>query len=55
MIHYVTYRGAVVGLGGAVFGNIFIPTYVISMGAVVRQPKNELQVGCIFIFLKVDI
>ena len=49
MIHYGTYRGAVVGLRGAVVGvrgaavgNIGIPTYVISRGAVVRQPKYEL-------------
>ena len=35
---YVTYRGAVVGLRGAVVGNNVIPTYVISRGAVVRQP-----------------
>ena len=54
MIHYGTYRGAVVGLRGAVVGvrgaavgvrgaavgNIGIPTYVISRGAVVRQPKR---------------
>ena len=40
MIHYVTYRGAVVGLRGAVVGNIVIPTYVISRGAVVRQPER---------------
>ena len=46
MIHYGTYRGAVVGLRGAVVGvrgaavgNIGIPTYVISRGAVVRQPN----------------
>ena len=53
-IHYGTYRGAVVGLRGAVVGlrgaavgargaavgNIGIPTYVISRGAVVRQPNN---------------
>ena len=53
MIHYGTYRGAVVGLRGAVVGvrgaavgvrgaavgNIGIPTYVISRGAVVRQPS----------------
>ena len=38
MIHYGTYRGAVVGLRGAAVGNIGIPTYVISRGAVVRQP-----------------
>ena len=52
MIHYGTYRGAVVGLRGAVVGlrgaavgvrsaavgNIGIPTYFISRGAVVRQP-----------------
>ena len=52
MIDYGTYRGAVVGLRGAVVGvrgaavwvrgaavgNIGIPTYVISRGAVVRQP-----------------
>ena len=50
--YYGTYRGAVVGLRGAVVGlrgaavgvrgaavgNIGIPTYVISRGAVVRQP-----------------
>ena len=43
MIHYGTYRGAVVGLRGAAVGvrgaavgNIGIPTYVISRGAVVR-------------------
>ena len=36
---YVTYRGAVVGLRGAVVArNKVIPTYVISRGAVVRQP-----------------
>ena len=54
MIHYGTYRGAVVGLRGAVVGvrgaavgvrgaavgNIGIPTYVISRGAVVRQPST---------------
>ena len=54
MIHYGTYRGAVVGLRGAVVGvrgaavgvrgaavgNIGIPTYVISRGAVVRQPSG---------------
>ena len=34
----MTYRGAVVGLRGAVVGNNVIPTYVISRGAVVRQP-----------------
>ena len=53
MIDYGTYRGAVVGLRGAVVGvrgaavgvrgaavgNIGIPTYVISRGAVVRQPN----------------
>ena len=44
-LHYGTYRGAVVGIRGAVVGvrgaavgNIGIPTYVISRGAVVRQP-----------------
>ena len=56
MIHYGTYRGAVVGLRGAVVGvrgaavgvrgaavgNIGIPTYVISRGAVVRQPFGLL-------------
>ena len=54
MIHYGTYRGAVVGLRGADFGvrgaavrgaavgNISIPTYVISRGAVVRQPSRAL-------------
>ena len=31
-------RGAVVGARGAAVGNIGIPTYVISRGAVVRQP-----------------
>ena len=55
MIHYGTYRGAVVGLRGAVVGvrgaavgvrgaavgNIGIPTYVISRGAVVRQPFSS--------------
>ena len=55
MIHYGTYRGAVVGLRGAVVGvrgaavgvrgaavgNIGIPTYVISRGAVVRQPQKH--------------
>ena len=58
MIHYGTYRGAVVGLRGAVVGvrgaavgvrgaavgNIGIPTYVISRGAVVRQPFNLYSV-----------
>ena len=34
-------RGAAVGVRGAAVGNIGIPTYVISRGAVVRQPKNE--------------
>ena len=38
MIHYGTYRGAVVGVRGAAVGNIGIPTYAISRGAVVRQP-----------------
>ena len=64
MIHYGTYRGAVVGLRGAVVGvrgaavgvrgaavgNIGIPTYVISRGAVVRQPffyiANLMQIIC---------
>ena len=59
MIHYGIYRGAVVGLRGAVVGlrgaavgvrgaavgNIGIPTYVISRGAVVRQP-NLPQISC---------
>ena len=58
MIHYGTYRGAVVGLRGAVVrvrgaavgvrgaavGNIGIPTYVISRGAVVRQPVLKVDV-----------
>ena len=57
MIHYGTYRGAVVGLRGAVVGvrgaavgvrgaavgNIGIPTYVISRGAVVRQPNSQSE------------
>ncbi len=55
MIHYGTY--AVVGLRGADFGvrgaavrgaavgNIGIPTYVISRGAVVRQPKFQGVIG----------
>ena len=66
MIHYGTYRGAVVGLRGAVVGlwgaavgvrgaavgNIGIPTYVISRGAVVRQPLRLLRpAGCIHIQL----
>ena len=63
MIHYHTYRGAVVGLRGAVVGvrgaavgvrgaavgNIGIPTYVISRGAVVRQPNNitnNININC---------
>ena len=33
-------RGAAVGVRGAAVGNIGIPTYVISRGAVVRQPKG---------------
>ena len=59
MIHYGTYRGAVVGLRGAVVGvrgaavgvrgaavgNIGIPTYVISRGAVVRQPLQVTKMG----------
>ena len=62
MIHYGTYRGAVVGLRGAVVGvrgaavgvrgaavgNIGIPTYVISRGAVVRQPFNFVIATWIF-------
>ena len=44
MIHYGTYRGAAVGLRGAAVGNIGIPTYVISRGAVVRQPSAPGQV-----------
>ena len=58
MIHYGTYRGAVVGLRGAVVGvrgaavgvrgaavgNIGIPTYVISRGAVVRQPNVPVKI-----------
>ena len=58
MIHYGTYRGAVVGVRGAVVGvrgaavgfrgaavgNIGIPTYVISRGAVVRQPVFRIIV-----------
>ena len=63
MIHYGIYRGAVVGLRGAVVGvrgaavgvrgaavgNIGIPTYVISRGAVVRQPKKVagLELGTV--------
>ena len=61
MIHYGTYRGAVVGVRGAVVGvrgaavgvrgaavgNIGIPTYVISRGAVVRQPDNNVNRTCI--------
>ena len=49
MIHYGTYRGAVVGVRGAAVGvrgaavgNIGIPTYVISRGAVVRQPIKSI-------------
>ena len=55
-LHYGTYRGAVVGVRGAVVGvrgaavgvrgaavgNIGIHTYVISRGAVVRQPIHLL-------------
>ena len=44
-----TARGAVVGLRGAsvgvrcaAVGNISIPTYVISRGAVVRQPTRNV-------------
>ena len=33
-------RGAAVGVRGAAVGNIGIPTYVISRGAVVRQPPH---------------
>ena len=36
----VRVRGAAVGVRGAAVGNIGIPTYVISRGAVVRQPIN---------------
>ena len=60
MIHYGTYRGAVVWLRGAAVGvrgatvrvrgaavgNIGIPTYVISRGAVVRQPF--IQYPCFY-------
>ena len=56
MIHYGTDRGAVVGVRGAVVGvrgaavgvrcaavgNFGIPTYVISRGAVVRQPTSHI-------------
>ena len=35
-------RGAAVGVRGAAVGNIGIPTYVISRGAVVRQPERCL-------------
>ena len=35
-------RGAAVGVRGAAVGNIGIPTYVISRGAVVRQPSNYM-------------
>ena len=35
-------RGAAVGVRGAAVGNIGIPTYVISRGAVVRQPIKGL-------------
>ena len=38
-------RGAAVGVRGAAVGNIGIPTYVISRGAVVRQPLNSLESG----------
>ena len=55
MIHYGTYRGAVVGLRGAAVGvrgaavgNIGIPTYVISRGAVVRQPTIVVITSIIF-------
>ena len=73
MIHYGTYRSAVVGLRGAVVGvrgaavgvrgaavgNIGIPTYVISRGAVVRQPlihliEDTLRVIVLPSFLKSD-
>ena len=37
-------RGAAVGVRDAAVGNIGIPTYVISRGAVVRQPKDGLAV-----------
>ena len=36
-------RGAAVGVRGAAVGNIDIPTYVISRGAVVRQPIQSLS------------
>ena len=36
-------RGAAVGVRGAAVGNIGIPTYVISRGAVVRQPTTTPQ------------
>ena len=36
-------RGAAVGVRGAAVGNIGIPTYVISRGAVVRQPYKYLS------------
>ena len=62
MIHYGTYRGAVVGLRaavvrvrgaavgvrGAAVGNIGIPTYVISRGAVVSQPFVYRHISFVF-------
>ena len=70
MIHYGTYnyRGAVVGLRGAVVGvrgaavgfrgaavgNIGIPTYVISRGAVVRQPKIHIFQVSIYLWGHLD-
>ena len=39
----VRVRGAAVGVRGAAVGNIGIPTYVISRGAVVRQPSSCLN------------
>ena len=39
-------RGAAVGVRGAAVGNIGIPTYVISRGAVVRQPCLPLPGTC---------
>ena len=47
-------RGAAVGVRGAAVGNIGIPTYVISRGAVVRQPNKSMSIDNEGIYKRIE-
>ena len=44
MVFNKNIRHTIVGVRGAAVGNVGIPTYVISRGAVVRQPLEVLGI-----------